>query len=359
MAKDIINTVLGTLILLILFLFLKRNRENKFHLDFIIIHMALLIFSAFTYKGIYFYAIGMSFFDFINIAHLLSFVFLTLHVESALKGYRAKIKWQYFIPVILYLFITTLNYYGIYLLNYKTTKTFFLLTKIDNPIYFSDKLLVKLIASLTLFGHLFNLCLTHIQFSVTLKKKKAYKIWIYSYLFLLTETILVTNGYYFNFINPVFDETINKVVRINAIMHLIFFLLNPTLLNYLPLIKKVNVFNKVMGDNIFTMLNNLFQNEKLYLSKRLTIEQVANRAGFSKKKIQKAIFTKTQLNFNDFVNTYRVENAIKLMKDNYLVYKNLKSLASEVGFNSHQTFFRAFKKVKKCTPTEYRKNIEK
>jgi len=359
MGSPIINIVLILLLGLIVFLFIKRNDSNKFHLDYIIIHTFLLLLSAAIYKGVKFNIMDIVFFDLINILHIASFVFLVLHVESAIKGIKSKINWVFLIPIALYFLIMTLNYFGVYMLHYKTEKLIFLLVQIEDPIYFSDKMLIKLVASTTLLIYLFKWCNDHINSSVTIKKIRLYKIWIYSYLFLLFETLLLNCSYYFSLLNPVFDSSIHFITRINVISSLLFFLANPVLLNYLPLIKRVHIFDLVIIEDTFTMVKNLFQNEHIYLKNRLTIEDVVISVGSTKKKVQKAILVNTQLNFNDFVNAYRIDKAIDLIHNNYLIKMNLKSLAIASGFNSHQTFFRAFKKVKGCTPTEYRKQIFK
>lgn len=322
-------------------------------------HTFLLLLSTAIYKGIKFNTLDIAFFDLINILHIASLVFLILHVESAIKGIKSKINWLFLIPIALYFLIITLNYFGVYILHYKTEKVIFLLVQIVEPIYFSDKMLIKLVVNTTLLIYIFKLCNDHINSSVTIKKIRLYKIWIYSYLFLLFETLLFNCSYYFSILNPVFDNSIHLIVRINVISSLLFFLANPVLLNYLPLIKRVHIFDPEMIEDTFTMVKNLFQNERLYLKNRLTIEDVVISVGSTKKKVQKAILINTQLNFNDFVNTYRVDKSIELINNNYLVKMNLKSLAIASGFNSHQTFFRAFKKVKGCTPTEYKKQIFK
>ena len=359
MGSPIINIVLILLLSLVIFLFVKRNNANKFHLDYIIIHTFLLLVSTGIYKEIKFNTLDIIFFDLINILHIASFIFLILHVESAIKGSKSKINWFFFIPIALYFLIIILNYFGVYLLHYRTEKLNFLLLQIIDPIYFSDKLLIKLVTNATLLIYLFKLCNDHINSSVTIKKIRLYKIWIYSYLFLLFETLLLNCSYYFSLLNPVFDSSIHLIVRINVISSLLFLLTNPVLLNYLPLIKRVHIFDPVILEDTFTRVKNLFQNERLYLKNRLTIEDVTISVDSTKKKVQKAILVNTQLNFNDFVNAYRVDKAIELINNNYLTKMNLKSLAIASGFNSHQTFFRAFKKVKGCTPTEYRKQIFK
>lgn len=359
MGSHIINIVLILLLGLIVFIFIKRNNANKFHLDYFIIHTFLLLLSTAIYKGIIFNIVDVVFFDLINTLHIASLVFLILHVKSAIKGVKSKINWFFLIPNALYFLIITLNYFGVYILNYRTEKVIFLLVQIIDPIYFSDKMLIKLVANTTLVVYLFKFCNDHINSSVTIKKIRLYKVWIYSYQFLMFETLLLNCSYYFSVFNPIFDSYIHLMTRINAILSLIFFFMYPVFLNYLPLIKRVDVFDREIIENTFTLVKNLFQNERLYLKKRITIEDVVNSVGSTKKKVQKAILINTQLNFNDFVNAHRINKSIELINNNYLIKMNLKSLAIASGFNSHQTFYRAFKKVMGCTPTEYRKKILK
>ena len=124
MENPIINIVLIQLLGLFVFLFVKRNNANKFHLDYIVIHTFLLLVSTIIYKFIYLNTVETIFFDLINILHTTSFVFLILHVESAIKGSKSKIKWFFFIPIALYFLIIILNYFGVYILHYKTKKVY-------------------------------------------------------------------------------------------------------------------------------------------------------------------------------------------------------------------------------------------
>ncbi len=353
MENQIIDAVIILLIALVFFLVIKRNHQNKFHLDYIIIHTVLLLSATSLFKGIQFYNIGSVFFDLINILHISSFVFLILHVCSAIQGYKKEISYLFFIPLILYTLIIILNYFEVYLLNYKTVKSNILLLKINNPVYFSDKVFVKSIVSISLFIYLLRICLKEIRISNRIKKIQLYEIWIYSYLFVLIETILITSCYYFNIINPVFDEGIQLIILINSILSLIFFIFNPVLFSYFPLLKKVDIIEQFLIEETYSKIENLMKNEKAYLKRRLTIYDIMAHTGCNKLKVQKAILTNTKLNFNDFVNSYRVNRVVELIEKGYLINKNLKSLSEDAGFNSPQTFYRAFKKIKGVTPTKY------
>ena len=57
--------------------------------------------------------------------------------------------------------------------------------------------------------------------------------------------------------------------------------------------------------------------------------------------------------FNDFINQYRVNYVLGLLKE--MDWKNMKleALGAEAGFSSRTTFFVTFKKVTGLTPAEY------
>ena len=58
-------------------------------------------------------------------------------------------------------------------------------------------------------------------------------------------------------------------------------------------------------------------------------------------------------NYNNFVNSYRIEDARKLLVDE--PERNTLSIALAVGFNSYSAFHSAFRKVTGISPAEYRK----
>jgi|SRR5689334_1190194 len=65
-----------------------------------------------------------------------------------------------------------------------------------------------------------------------------------------------------------------------------------------------------------------------------------------------------KMNFNDFINEYRIIFSIdKLLKKEWM-YKKLETIANESGFNNRNTFISAFKKVTGVKPSEFLKDIK-
>ena len=65
-----------------------------------------------------------------------------------------------------------------------------------------------------------------------------------------------------------------------------------------------------------------------------------------------------KMNFNDFVNEYRILSCIdKLLKKEW-ESKKLESIAEETGFNNRNTFTSAFKKATGLNPSEFIRYIK-
>lgn len=65
-----------------------------------------------------------------------------------------------------------------------------------------------------------------------------------------------------------------------------------------------------------------------------------------------------QVNFNDFINEYRVRYCeIKILKDEWKL-KKLVAIAEESGFHNRNTFTRAFKKVTGLQPSAYLRGLK-
>jgi YesN/AraC family two-component response regulator len=100
----------------------------------------------------------------------------------------------------------------------------------------------------------------------------------------------------------------------------------------------------------------LMQTGKAYEDPELSLAQVAKQLQSNPSFISKMVNQGFGINFNDFVNRYRIE-AIKKMLDNGEHKKQtLLAIAFECGFNSKATFNRAFKKATGQSPKDWLAN---
>jgi AraC-like DNA-binding protein len=98
--------------------------------------------------------------------------------------------------------------------------------------------------------------------------------------------------------------------------------------------------------------------EKPFLNPSLTIQDVSAAIEIPVRDLSLLINHKLEHHFYDFVNSYRIENAMDILKD---VTKNkvtILEILYEVGFNSKSSFNTAFKKHTGNTPTAYRKGLQ-
>lgn len=96
----------------------------------------------------------------------------------------------------------------------------------------------------------------------------------------------------------------------------------------------------------------LMTEEQPWLEPELTLAELAHRLRTNTSLLSHVINTGCGQNFNDFVNSYRVAEAERKLRDPRLAHYSLVGIALESGFNSKSTFNRVFKKLAGRTPGE-------
>ena len=71
--------------------------------------------------------------------------------------------------------------------------------------------------------------------------------------------------------------------------------------------------------------------------------------------ISQLVNQNTDYNFNDYINSFRVEDVKKMLERPDYINYTIVAIGLEAGFNSKASFYRAFKKFEGMTPTEYLK----
>lgn len=117
---------------------------------------------------------------------------------------------------------------------------------------------------------------------------------------------------------------------------------------------KINIVSKIKSDKDFLKIENFILKEKKYLDPLLSVETVSKSTEISDRNITNIISKNTKMGFNDYVNSFRIEEAkIILINPNYSNY-TINAIGLECGFYSKATFYRAFAKHTQTNPTEYR-----
>lgn len=98
----------------------------------------------------------------------------------------------------------------------------------------------------------------------------------------------------------------------------------------------------------------LMEKEKLYQETELTLQQLSDKLQLPTYQVSQVINEGMKRNFYDLVNSYRVEEAKRLLLDPKNANYTVLSVGFDAGFNSKTTFNTVFKKFTGVTPTEFR-----
>jgi len=110
--------------------------------------------------------------------------------------------------------------------------------------------------------------------------------------------------------------------------------------------------------NHMNELTQLLDQQKPYLISELTLSQLASMMKLNSGLLSKVINIGYNLNFNDFINGYRINEVLSRINDQQHKKITLLGIALDSGFNSKATFNRAFKKQTGKTPVEYIRSLE-
>jgi AraC-like DNA-binding protein len=111
-------------------------------------------------------------------------------------------------------------------------------------------------------------------------------------------------------------------------------------------------------DSIFLeTLIDYMEHQRPYLDPDISLANLSNHVKVKPEYLSRVINSSLNQNFFDFINKYRVEEfkrrAINLLKANYSIL----GIAYECGFNSKASFYRAFKKFEKQSPSVFIKAL--
>lgn len=95
--------------------------------------------------------------------------------------------------------------------------------------------------------------------------------------------------------------------------------------------------------------------DKLYRNFELSLEKLAEAVHAPKHHVSQVINEQIGMNFFDYVNSLRVEEAKHILAEVPKKEMNVIQVAYEVGFNNKVSFNNTFKKFTGVTPTEYRR----
>jgi len=174
-------------------------------------------------------------------------------------------------------------------------------------------------------------------------------IWFFVFLKLFTNPDLLNR--YYNIIAQ--EKTIlshsknyNKHWKLKPISHI-------TNAQDLQLSQKINSQLEV----IFRLVDAESLDNKAFIQSEFSIIDLANKLSIPKSHMVYVFKYHSKLTFTELKKKVRVEEAIELMKNNYLKQNTLESLSKEVGFTTYNTFYTSFKEETGMAPNQFLMNL--
>lgn len=99
------------------------------------------------------------------------------------------------------------------------------------------------------------------------------------------------------------------------------------------------------------------EEKKYYMNQNLTLHSFAEEIKISARKISCCINQNLKLNFNEWVNNYRVDKAIEIIKADSKNLLSIEGIGFETGFKSRSAMYAAFKKKINQSPGYFRQNM--
>lgn len=125
----------------------------------------------------------------------------------------------------------------------------------------------------------------------------------------------------------------------------------------LPEVEEKTASKNVQDDAISSQISILKQymaQKEPFLDPSLTIQELANQIDIPVRDLSVLINHHIDQHFFDFVNEYRIQKAMGILKDQSRSQLTVLEILYEVGFNSKSSFNTSFKKHTNLTPTAYR-----
>jgi AraC-like DNA-binding protein len=170
--------------------------------------------------------------------------------------------------------------------------------------------------------------------------------WVFQFVVLILYIVIKINPLHTFFI---YLYTFLPFIFINTILFLA--LKKPKIFLYKKNVSASHTDESEQQEHLARLINYFSQN-KAFTDQELSLQKVANELNLSSKLLSALIHEKLNQNFNDFVNSYRINESKELLIKN--PEKTIQEIMYETGFNSKSVFNNHFKKITGHTPKEYR-----
>ena len=110
--------------------------------------------------------------------------------------------------------------------------------------------------------------------------------------------------------------------------------------------------------DILSKIESFFQTNKSHLNPDFNIKNLAEQMNIPEYLLSKAINVKAGMHFFDYVNSFRIKEALLFLADEKAMKQfTIEALAHQCGFGNKTSFYKAFKKSTGKTPSDFQQKI--
>jgi ligand-binding sensor domain-containing protein/AraC-like DNA-binding protein len=117
--------------------------------------------------------------------------------------------------------------------------------------------------------------------------------------------------------------------------------------------------NPIFAEECLTKIRYQMEIKKVYCDSDISLQSLAAKISITSHQLSQLLNDTIGKSFFDFINSYRVEEAQKILKSPKGEYLKISSIAIEVGFKTMSAFYKAFKRHANTTPTQYKKKTRR
>ena len=115
--------------------------------------------------------------------------------------------------------------------------------------------------------------------------------------------------------------------------------------------------DKYQIDDYKKELLHLMEVRQVFLDPEITLPKLAAMVNCSVNHLSQAVNSGFNMSFFDFLNSYRIEEAKKILVNQNSLAQSVLDVSFAVGFNSNSAFYAAFKKSTGQTPAQFRRLV--
>ncbi len=112
-------------------------------------------------------------------------------------------------------------------------------------------------------------------------------------------------------------------------------------------------------EDLFSQVQTIIVEDKQFMNGDISLKTLSKQLNLTSQTLSMVINSQTKMNFNAYINKYRIEEVIRMMKDEKYKEYTIASISYEAGFNSISSFNTAFKQHTQNTPKAYREKLNK